>query len=168
MAGLAAELPEFNANAAPGPLAENPVLPDTTIFAPPPVFPAAEASLAIPGDATSKPSSLAEAFERLAFPEKLRESLLSMVGADVDDDPAVVAPLPFDVFRDAVTTELVLSDGSSPTLFEKGRLFKFFKDLMKIFSAPALFPIETFVQPFSCFVLSTSCVHLDDNGSWCP
>ena len=93
MAGLAAELPEFNIDAAPGPSMENPLPPGTTIFAPPPAPAAAAAavaadvSLAVPDGATCQPSSLAEAFERLAFPEKLREPLLSLVGADADDDP---------------------------------------------------------------------------------
>ena len=86
MAGLAAEMPEFDANAAPGPLVENPLPPGTTIFAPPPAA-ATEVSLAIPDGATNQPSSLVEAFDRLAFPERLREPLLTLVGAEGEDDP---------------------------------------------------------------------------------
>ena len=87
------------------------------------------------GGATGKPSSLTEAFLMLTFPENLREPLLNLVGTDGDADPSVVASLPFD-FREAVSSELVLADGSTPTLFQKGRFFKFFKDLMKLFADP--------------------------------
>ena len=104
MAGLAAELPEFDMRAAPGPAVENPVQPNTTIFAPPAAAITAT-SLATTEGAAGKPSSLAEAFEQFAFPEKLREPMLSLVGADIDDDPSVIASLPFDVFRDAVSSE---------------------------------------------------------------
>ena len=77
------------------------------------------------GGATGKPSSLTEAFLMLTFPENLREPLLNLVGTDGDADPSVVASLPFDDFREAVSSELVLADGSTPTLFQKGRFFKF-------------------------------------------
>ena len=85
MASLAAEMPEFKANAAPGPLVENPLPHGTTIFAPPAA--ATEVSLAIPDGATIQPSSLVEAFDRLAFPERLREPLLTLVSAECEDDP---------------------------------------------------------------------------------
>ena len=75
------------------------------------------------GGATGKPSSLTEAFVMLTFPENLREPLLNLVSTDCDADPSVVASLPFDDFREAVSSELVLADGSSPTLFQTGRHF---------------------------------------------
>ena len=140
---LASELPEFAADMAPGLAVPNPAADlGTSIFAPPAsnpvVVPPAGTggSSMTTGDATCKPSSLNEAFLMLTFPENLREPLLNLVGADGDADPSVVASLPFDDFREAVSSELVLADGSTPTLFQKGRFYKFFKDLMKLFADP--------------------------------
>ena len=69
------------------------------------------------GGAAGKPSSLTEAFELFTFPENLCEPLLNLVGTDGDADPSIIASLPFDDFREAVSSELVLADGSTPTLF---------------------------------------------------
>ena len=74
-------------------------------------------SLVTTGGAAGKPSSLTEAFELIAFPDNLREPLLNLVGTDGDADPSVIASLSFDDIREAVSSELVLADGSTPTLF---------------------------------------------------
>ena len=80
--------------------------------------------------ASSKPSTFGEAFCVLGLPDDLHDPLLNMVGADTSSDPSILASIPFDVFRDAVAEDLVLNDGEAPTLFQKGRFFKFFKGLM--------------------------------------
>ena len=87
--------------------------------------------------ATDQPSTLGEAFEKLTFPEELRDPLLNLIGADVSSDASFLAALPFESFRAAVATYLVLDNGGSPTLFQQGRVYKFFKDLANTFNAPA-------------------------------
>ena len=131
---LASELPEFAADMAPGLAATNPAAEmGTSIFAPPgsnPVVvpPAGTGgSLVTTGGAAGKPSSLTEAFELLTFPENLREPLLNLVGTEGEADPSVIASLPFDDFREAVSSELVLADGSTPSLFQNGRFYKSFQ-----------------------------------------
>ena len=99
------------------------------------------------GGAAGKPSSLTEAFELLTFPENLREPLLNLVGTEGEADPSVIASLPFDDFREAVSSELVLADGSSPSLFQKGRFYKFFKDLLKLFADPVAPSSSTLAVP---------------------
>ena len=147
---LASELPEFAADMAPGLAVSNPAAElGTSIFAPPgsnPVVvpPAGTGgSLVTTGGAAGKPSSLTEAFELLTFPEPS----LNLVGTEGDSDPSVIASLPFDDFREAVSSELVLADGSTPTLFQKSRFFKFFEDLMKLFADPVAPSSNTLAVP---------------------
>ena len=134
---LEQQLPEFDVRAAPGgadpsleaAVEEKAVLPTT-------IAPAITGkSPSTPVDATGKPSTLEEAFIQYEFPDELRDPLLNMVGAERSSDPAVLAAVPFEVFRSAVADDLVLEDGEAPTLFQKGRFFKFFKDLLKSCSA---------------------------------
>ena len=90
--------------------------------------------------ATGKPDTLLEAFSILNFPEDLHEPFLNLVGTEDNADPSVVASLPFESFREAVSKDLVLEEGRSPTLFEQGRFYKFFKDLGKLLAPPATPP----------------------------
>ena len=126
---LEQQLPEFDVRAAPGGANLNPeaALDDKAVL---PTM----CALAITGkspsttvDATGKPSTLEEAFAQYEFPDELRDPLLNMVGADMSSDPSVLAAVPFEVFRSAVADDLVLDDGETPTLFQKGRFFKFSK-----------------------------------------
>ena len=123
---LAAEMPEFNAEFAPGATpAKNPELDDAAENEP--LLPSATPGLmtgkppATPVGAPDKPSTLQEAFQSLDFPEDLQEPLLNLVGAELSSDASILAALPFDEFREAVAKDLVLNDGESPTLFQKGR-----------------------------------------------
>ena len=61
---------------------------------------------------------------------------MNLVGTSPDAPAEVVASLPFGSFREAVANNLVLGDGRSATLFEQGRFYKFFKDLVRLFCAP--------------------------------
>ena len=81
--------------------------------------------------------------DSLGLPEDPQDPPLNIVGAETSSDPSILASIPFDVFRDAVTEELVLNDGETPTLFQKGRFFKFFKDLMRSFPTEAPGPSST-------------------------
>ena len=128
---LAAQMPEFNAEFAPGanPVT-NPVLhPDVAEnesllpAATPPII--TEKSAVTTVGAPDKPSTLTEAFQMLEFPEELQEPLLNLVGAELSSDAAVLAAIPFDEFREAVAKDLVLNDGETPTLCQKGRFFIF-------------------------------------------
>ena len=73
----------------------------------------------------------------LNFPAELRDPLLNLVGAQESSEASVVASLPFDAFREAVSQDLYLESGDKPTLFQQGRFYKFFKDLTKALADPA-------------------------------
>ena len=90
------------------------------------------------GSATDKSDSLAEAFDYFHFPVEYHDSFLNLVGTNADAPAEVVASLPFGSFREAVANNLVLGDGRSATLFEQGRFYKFFKDLVRLYCAPPL------------------------------
>ena len=81
-----------------------------------------------------KPTSFAEAFVLLGLPDPLHAPFLSMVDATSDDDPAVLAELPFDTFQQEVRGSLMLVDGGSPSLMQQAHCFKFFKALARLFS----------------------------------
>ena len=56
-------------------------------------------------------STLGEAFDLLNFPAELRDPLLNLVGAQETSEASVVASLPFDAFREAVSQDLYLESG---------------------------------------------------------
>ena len=88
---LASQLPEFDVAAAPGSVAENPVVTDDAAAQrllptlTPPAITGKSPSTTV--HAIGKPSTLEEAFEKLGFPTDLQEPLLNMVGADLMSDP---------------------------------------------------------------------------------
>ena len=88
------------------------------------------------GSATDKPDTLAEAFDYFHFPVEYHAPFLDLVGTSAEAPAEVVASLPFGSYREAVANHLVLGDGRSATLFEQGRFYKFFKDLVRLFCAP--------------------------------
>ena len=49
----------------------------------------------------------------------------------------MIASLPFDAFREAMSQDLYLESGDKPTLFQQGRFYKFFKELGKALADPA-------------------------------
>ena len=123
-AALAAEMPEFDPEAAPGSEGENDGM---------------EAFPSLRDEpkpynvlATGKPNTLAEAFEVLMFPTEFHDPFFNLVGAYADAPAEVIAALPFGTYREAVANHLVLEDGRSASLFEQGRFYKFFKDLVKL------------------------------------
>ena len=145
---LAAELPEFDVLMAPGLNPTTPVNPAASAeVLSPPGIPAqtlpttgnaevAKSSSTTVGASLSQTSTLEDAFTAFAFPDDLRGPLLNLVGADENSEASILAALPFDTFREAVSKEVVLDSGMPPTLFQQGRFYKFFKDLNKALSAP--------------------------------
>ena len=132
---LAAELPEFDPEGAPGSegedeglLGEEPRLADET-----------PQHSTYKGPATGKPGTLAEAFSALSFPEEFHDAFLNLVGTNENAPPDVVVAVPFGSYREAVANHLVLGEGRAATLFEQGRFYTFFKDLCKLL-APAPSP----------------------------
>ena len=88
---LAAELPEFDPEGAPGSegedeglLGEEPRLADET-----------PQHSTYKGPATGKPGTLAEAFSALSFPEEFHDAFLNLVGTNEDAPPNVVVAVPF-------------------------------------------------------------------------
>ena len=147
---LLRELPTFDASMAPGLDAEIVELAPENLGTDLPLagerFP-----FAPPGDGAGVPaksfpktvgamcqtSTLGEAFDALNFPAELRDPLLNLVGAQETSEASVIASLPFDAFREAVSQDLYLESGDKPTLFQQGRFYKFFKDLGKALAEPA-------------------------------
>ena len=145
---LAAELPEFNPDFAPGMEgmdegasdSENPQIVKEEQHAP----------HDYKESATGKPSSLADAFEHFNFPAEFHDSFLNLVGTSSEAPAEIVASLPFDSYREAVANHLVLEDGRAATLFEQGRFYKFFKDLVRLFAAPAPLSASRLLRCLCC------------------
>ena len=153
MSLLAAELPEFDvehglAGADLGELDELPLLdPPSSI---PAVRAQADASAAAPLSKAppstpsivrpKKDATLEDIFIQLSLPERLRAPLLGLLGADPTDDAETLSALTWEMFQTDVVAQLVFEDGAHPTIFEKSRLFRFYKDLVKIFADEPLRP----------------------------
>ena len=141
MSALAAEMPEFDPEAAPGSegeddgTAEVPTMDDE---------PKPYKVLA-----TGKPNTLAEAFEVLKFPAEFHDPFLNLVGTDESAPAEVIAALPFGSYREAVANHLVLDDGRSASLFEQGRFYKFFKDLVKLLAPSPTSPASSSTVPLT-------------------
>ena len=146
---LAAEVPEFSVRhglAGPevGDLDEHP------LQAPGPHDPVvsarAPAPAAIPGSTPQSSSSppalvhpgmdatLEHVFEQLSLPERLRGPLLALVGAEPTDDAETFSAITWEMYQADVVAQFEFEDGSRPTIFEKTRLLRFYKDLVKMFS----------------------------------
>ena len=130
---LAAEMPDFDVLMAPGHLTEKPSNPVVVGEAPaPPVDPqqvlplagnpeVKKSSATTVGASLSQTSTLADAFDVFSFPDELRTPLLDLVGAEESSEASILAALPFDTFREAVSKDVVLATGLPPTLFQQGR-----------------------------------------------
>ena len=138
---LLRELPTFDASMAPGLGAEIAELAPENLGTDLPLA-GERLSSAPPGDGAGVPakspprtvgaicrtSTLGTAFDSLNFPAELRDPLLNLVGAQETSEASVIASLPFDAFREAMSQDLYLESGDKPTLFQQGRFYKFFKD----------------------------------------
>ena len=61
--------------------------------------------MAVPGTSTvgdGKPTAFSDAFVIFGLPEVLHAPFLTMVEANLEDDPSVLAELPLDAFQQAV------------------------------------------------------------------
>ena len=130
---LAAELPEFDVLMAPGLNPTTPVNPAASAeVLSPPGIPAqtlpttgnaevAKSSSTTVGASLSQTSTLEDAFTAFAFPDELRGPLLNLVGADENSEASILAALPFDTFREAVSKEVVLDSGYAADLVSTGK-----------------------------------------------
>ena len=83
------------------------------------------------------------------FPAEFHDPFLNLVGTDESAPPEVIAALPFGSYREAVANHLVLDDGRSASLFEQGRFYKFFKDLVKLLAPSPTSPASSSTVPLT-------------------
>ena len=78
-----------------------------------------------------------DAFNQLSLPEQLRSPLLTLVGAEPDDEAATFASLTWEMYQAEVVGAFTFEDGRPPSVFEKSRLLRFYKELIKLFADPS-------------------------------
>ena len=119
-----------------GMVEENPRLVNFAAKAPPMQRPPFLSTVAVPGTSTvgdGKPTAFSDAFVTFGLPEVLHAPFLTMVEANLEDDPSVLAELPFDAFQQAVRGSLLLDDGSPPSLMQQAHCYKLFKALSRLY-----------------------------------
>ena len=81
-----------------------------------------------------------DAFDQLALPDNLRALLLTLVGAGPDDEAETFSTLTMEMYQMEVVAEFAFEDGRPPWVFDKSRLLRFHKELVKLFRDPPAEP----------------------------